>query len=220
MKERLWWALACLAIQVGWISPHPAAAQQPMAAQGPVAGQEPLFPQAPLATQTQEPVPAPQKLGGQFFFSAGGSYFPGATPYGNKGQAGFSLGFGADLPIVRDPLFGNTWLGELAFNFGQFSGSNDNYYNFTSNELAIIGAPKYRIELGRLRPWIIPVGMEFLVGYYGVNVGIPFGAGIDYMLTPTVSVGLDWRYNLNLSPSSINFGSFMTYGAYVGFNFW
>lgn len=234
MRERLWWALACLAVQVGWISPHPAAAQQPMAAPEPVAGQEPLFPQVPLATQTQELAPAPKKWGGQFFFSAGGAFLPGGNGLftdnqgeRQSGHAGFSLGVGADLPIVKDPLFGNTWLGELALNFGQFTDTN----NFTVSELALVGAPKYRIELGRLRPWIIPVGMEFLVGgreslagsnpYGGsvLNVGIPFGAGIDYMLTQSWSVGLDWRYNLNLSPSSINFGSFMTYGAYLGFNF-
>ena len=105
-------------------------------------------------------------------------------------------------------------LGEIALNYGQFSNSYE-----TVNELALIGAPKYRIELGRLRPWIIPVGMEFLWGANGVNVGIPFGAGLDYMLTQTWSVGLDWRYNLNLSPGAYSFGSFMTYGAYVGFNF-
>jgi hypothetical protein len=44
---------------------------------------------------------------------------------------------------------------------------------------------------------VIPVGMEFLLGSPAnatvLNVGIPFGAGLDYMLTPTVSVGLDWR---------------------------
>lgn len=191
-----------------------------MAAQEPGAGQEPLF------TQTQEPAPAPNKWGGQFFFSAGGASLPSNnhlfTEYSGSGQnwsAGFSLTFGADLPIVKDPLFGNTLLGELALNYGQFSNSYE-----TVNELALIGAPKYRIELGRLRPWIIPVGMEFLLasGAYrgnGVNVGIPFGAGLDYMLTQSVSIGLDWRYNLNLSPSAINFGSFMTYGAYLGFNF-
>lgn len=199
-----------------------------------MAGQEPLFPQERLATQTQEPAPAPKKWGGQFFFSAGGAFLPGGNGLfiDNQGSrqsshSGFSLAFGADLPIVKDPLFGNTWLGELALNFGQFTDSN----NWTVNELALIGAPKYRIELGKLRPWIIPVGMEFLVGRgeslvgsrpYGgsdLNMGIPFGAGLDYMLTHSVSIGLDWRYNLNLSPSAINFGSFMTYGAYLGFNF-
>lgn len=229
MKQGLWWVLACFAIQGGWITPRPAAAQQPMAtpqpmaapqpmtAQEPVAGLEPLFPQAPLATQTQGPAPAPKKWGGQFFFSAGGAFFPGTSSSGNSGYSGFSLGFGADLPIAKDPLFGNTLLGELALNFGQFSYSSYGY-QYTFNELALIAAPKYRVELGKLRPWIIPVGMAFFLSN-GVNVGIPFGVGLDYMLTQTWSVGLDWRYNLNLSPSSINFGDFMTYGAYLGFNF-
>jgi hypothetical protein len=248
MNGRLWWILACIAIQVGWISPRPATAQQPTGVQEPVAGQVPLFTQVPLATQTQEPAPTPKKLGGQIFISAGGAFLPGPLPNTmnpNNGHAGFSLGFGADLPILRDPLFGNTLLGELALNYGQFSDSNLTvnqmngylsqptlppniipYSKVTVNELAIVGAPKYRIELGRLRPWIIPIGMEFLFGTPNptgseavLNVGIPFGAGLDYMLTPSVSVGLDWRYNLNLSPSAISFGSFMTYGAYVGYNF-
>lgn len=94
------------------------------------------------------------------------------------------------------------------------------------SQLAIVGAPKYRIEsMGRIRPWVIPAGMAFFVHILPTNdstyldVGLHFGTGIDYLLTDDVSIGLDARYNLNLNRTNSPAGDFFTTGAYLGFNF-
>jgi len=137
---------------------------------------------------------------------------------------------------MKDSWFDNTILGEVLIDYGQFSDQTvvqatsvivgaPTLSDVTVNQLAIVGAPKYRIEMGQLRPWIIPVGMAFFVNSPPTNdttyldLGLHFGLGVDYLLTEDISIGIDWRYNLNFNFTNSSSGDFMTTGLYVGFNF-
>ncbi len=204
---------------------------------------------------------ASAELGGQVFFRGGvahqtersrsGEILPDTAGLGpalslggvNDDRTGYSLGFGLDVPLFKDPWLKNTVLGEVLIDYAQISREvvpqalslvgNEvtpaipvRASKLTVSQLVIAAAPKYRVEMGRLRPWIIPVGMEFIVNNPPSNdvtvlqPGILFGAGIDYRLMGPISVGVDFRYNLEFNAiSNVQGGDFFTAGGYVGFNF-
>ena len=189
---------------------------------------------------------APSQLGAQVFFRFGGGFLTSgsrgngdftdarAANGSNDGTSGFAMGFGFNLPLMKDPLYANTILGEVLIDYAQFS--NKRVVPVTTslfgkptlnevrvNQLAIVGAPKYQIEgLGKLRPWIIPIGMAFLVNSPPsdntsyLDVGLHFGVGANYRLTKSLSLGVDCRYNHNLTREG---GSWLTTGTYLGFDF-
>jgi len=75
--------------------------------------------------------------------------------------------------------------------------------------LRISAAPKIKLMHGsKLRPWVIPMGLE--INVIGVpsdavsvmGVGMLFGAGVDYDLIAGISLGLDGRYHW--SPDDID----------------
>ena len=208
----------------------------------------PLAESSPLATLcgAVSPASAPSQLGAQVFFRFGagfltsgsrgnGDYIDARAANGaNDGTSGLALGFGFNLPLMKDPVFHNTLLGEVLIDYAQFS--NKTVVPVTSalfgqpflnevrvNQLAIVGAPKYRFDsFGKLRPWVIPVGMAFLVNSPPsdnssyLDVGLHFGVGADYRLTESLSLGVDCRYNLNLTREG---GSWLTPAVYLGFDF-
>lgn len=193
----------------------------------------------------QSPAP-PKQLGGQIFFRGGGSslnqsragdvYVDAGAAQGlrNDGTAGYSFGFGFHLPLFKDPLLGNTVLGEVLMDYSRFS--NAAVVTTTSallgrptvdtvpvTQLVVAGSPKYRFDgLDRLRPWVIPVGMAMIVNSPPtdksayLDIGIQFGGGADYRLTESLSLGVDLRYFYNLTRPS---GGWLVYGAYIGFDF-
>ena len=95
--------------------------------------------------------------------------------------------------------------------------------------IAIVAAPKYRFETRRtqpwVRPWIVPVGIEFIINSPPsddstyLDIGIPFGASIDFLLNDRISVGIDWRYHLTFNRTNVRSGTFTTVGGYIGLNF-
>ncbi len=188
-----------------------------------------------------------KKLGGQVFFRFGGGFLTEGSRAGqvftdtlggagrNDGTGGIDLGFGLNLPLMKD-AWNNTLLAEVALEYAKFSQKRvlqttsallggQNTSEIAVSELSIMAAPKYRFELGKVRPWVIPVGLEFLVQSPPTNdttyldVGIPFALGVDYMLTDDLSVGVDWRYHLNLNISNATSGDFTSVAGYIGFNF-
>ncbi len=198
---------------------------------------------------------ASAELGGQVFFRGGYAKLTegsrsreiltdtrgnlGAAGRRNDDKAGYGLGFGLDIPLFKDPWLKNTVLGEVLIDYAQFSRnrvrqalstltplSEDNTTRLSVTQLVIVAAPKYRAEFGRIRPWIIPVGMLFAVNSPpsdDVNVlqpGLHFGAGVEYRVLGPISVGVDGRYNLEFNTiSNVKSGDFFTVGGYVGFNF-
>jgi len=154
----------------------------------------------------------------------------------NDSDTGFSVGAGIDHTLFKDPWFGNTVLAQIMLDYAQFSrervtrptgvlGLATNPSKVTVNELAVVAAPKYRIDMGQVRPWIIPVGLEFLVisppsndtNY--LDLGLNFGAGIEYRLIKEISVGLDFRYHFSFNTTNARSVDFVTTGVYIGFNY-
>ena len=70
------------------------------------------------------------------------------------------------------------------------------------NMFSVTASPKLKfMEGSKLRPWIIPAGMDFVVisppsdASNYLDIGIVSGAGIDYMLIPGITLGVDARYH-------------------------
>jgi len=69
--------------------------------------------------------------------------------------------------------------------------------------LTVSAAPKLKFREGaRLRPWIIPAGVDFNVisppsdSTNYLDIGVQFGAGIDFEFMPGMTLGIDARYHL------------------------
>ena len=70
-------------------------------------------------------------------------------------------------------------------------------------QLTVSASPKIKfMEGSKLRPWIIPVGLDFRVisppsetSNY-LDIGAQFAAGADYELIPGIKVGADFRYHI------------------------
>jgi hypothetical protein len=165
---------------------------------------------------------------------------PGVTKQNND-KGGYDIGAGLDLALMPDPWLGNTLLGEVMVDYARFSGKRVTQATsvlvnnivpavpvlqsrVTVSEMAVVIAPKYRFEFGNLRPWIIPIGLAFLVNSPPSNdvtvldFGPHFAAGIEYRLLSAVSIGADFRYNLGVGQSSTE-TRYGTVGGYVGVNF-
>jgi hypothetical protein len=86
-------------------------------------------------------------------------------------------------------------------------------------------APKVKfLEGNRLRPWIIPIGLDFHVisppsnATTVLDIGVQFGAGLEYHLFRAFHLGLDGRFHLATDQTQTS-NSFGTVGAYVGISF-
>ncbi len=193
--------------------------------------------------------PAYADLGGQVFFRGGvamlvggdrgGEVFTdvnGASGLRNDDKTGYSLGFGFALPLLKDPWFGNTLLAEVLIDHARFSHKRvvqntsallggTNTSEVSVSQIAIVAAPKYRFELGAVRPWVVPIGMEFIVNSPPSNdttyqtAAVHFAAGIEYRLAAPLSVGVDARFNLGFDESHVHEDNSFMAGVYLGFNF-
>lgn len=87
-------------------------------------------------------------------------------------------------------------------------------------------APKIRfMQSSRLSPWIIPAGLDLHVfsppsnGTQYLDVGVQFGAGVDYAVWKAFKVGLDARYHLAANMTNSTTNNYMQVGPYVGISF-
>jgi opacity protein-like surface antigen len=169
--------------------------------------------------------------GGQIFTDTLG------TSGKNDKTSGTTLGAGLDLKLMDCPLFPtNSLLGEIYLDYSKFSDETVvNAINYDLNgsvvkkrvavsELAVVVAPKYRFNLGKFRPWIVPAGLAFMVNNPPsdttsyLDVGYHAAAGAEYMLLEKLSLGADVRYTTSTSDSGVGM-QYTTYAAYVGINF-
>lgn len=83
--------------------------------------------------------------------------------------------------------------------------------------LVITASPKLKFnEGGKLRPWIIPAGVSFMVisppsdSANYLDIGVMSGAGIDYSLIPGITLGIDARYHwaANLTDPNLSIAGF------------
>ena len=187
------------------------------------------------------------QLGGQVFYKfgvsalkddRGGEVFTdamNATGAGtNDDDSGRVIAAGLDIPLTK--LFANTLLGEVMVEYAKFSDKevlqtasalgvkSVTTSAVTVSELIVVVAPKYRFELGKLRPWIIPAGLAFMVNSPPsddttyLDTGFHYGIGVEYMVHPALSVGADYRNTIASGDPGIK-ASYSSFGVYIGINF-
>ncbi|MCB9072274.1 MAG: outer membrane beta-barrel protein [Bdellovibrionaceae bacterium] len=172
-----------------------------------------------------------ESRGGQVFTDTGG-----ANGLNDK-KNGWNIGAGLDLPMFTEMGPGDL-LGEVMVEYVRYSKqevrvatsallSGSDNSRVTVSALNVLIAPKYKFSGfldGKLRPWIIPVGLSFLVNSPPTNnttyldIGYHVGAGIEYAIIENLSLGLDYRATLSFHENDID-TSYSTFSFYAGINF-
>ena len=167
----------------------------------------------------------------------------------NDGKSGYYVGGALDLVLSKDVwgMLSKTWaLGEIGVEYKRWNSKNvtvavpstcagalgaaapgcrvlNDKVQLTM--LTVDIAPKIKFWEGeRLRPWIIPIGLDFHVisppsnATTYLDIGVQFGAGAEYRLYKAFHLGLDGRFHLasGATGTTNNFG---TAGAYLGIAF-
>jgi hypothetical protein len=188
--------------------------------------------------------------GNQVFFRGGGAFLSedrggqvftdtgGADTFNNE-DSGFYVGGGVEL-VLSNNVWGflpkTSVLGEIGVEYRRFD--SNRVIQATS---ALLGAPastkvqltmlnvsvspKIKFNEGsRLRPWIIPVGLDFIVisppsnDTTYLDVGVQFAGGLEYNIYGPFNVGADVRYHLSARHTDTN-NDVTTVGVYVGIDF-
>jgi len=163
----------------------------------------------------------------------------------NDGDTGYYVGAGLDLVLSKNlwGMMGKTWvLGEIGVEFKRFNSKRVTVAVPTTctavsatcavttgkvqiTMLTVSVSPKIMfMEGSRLRPWIIPVGLDFHVisppsnDTTVLDIGAQAAVGAQYRLWKAFHLGVDARYHLaaGQTDTTNNFG---TAGAYVGIAF-
>lgn len=165
----------------------------------------------------------------------------------NDGDSGYAVGAGLDLTLMGPDEMSQfpgdvCVLGEIFVEYSEYSRqrvvqtasallaadgilSEPALTKISVSELAVSVAPKVRFNSkGSLRPWLVPVGVAFLVNSPPSNnatyldLGLQFGGGIELKLTDALSVGGDLRYVYAFERSDTE-TSYLSAGGYLGINF-
>ena len=168
----------------------------------------------------------------------------------NDKDNGYYVGAGLDLVLSRNvwDLLPGTWvLGEIGVEFKRFASKKVQQAVPTTCDFATGGAactgksgkkekvqitmltvdvaPKIMfMEGSRIRPWIIPVGLDFHVisppsnDTTVLDIGVQFGVGAQVRVWKALHLGVDGRFHLatGQTDTTNNFG---TAGAYLGIAF-
>jgi len=148
---------------------------------------------------------------------------------------GWNVGAVVGVKLMRDPFWNNMLMGEVSLDYSRISGTTKFVLGDKGHQslFRVSVTPKYRFEnlgelspaLARLRPWITPIGLSFLVNSPPsqsaayLTVGGTTGAGIEYLLHERLSVGLGVTYNFYSRESNNIPTNHLTIGPYVGVNF-
>ncbi len=186
--------------------------------------------------------------GGQVFFhygkasltnDRGGGVFTdaGGATTRNDDKGGWNVGAGLDLPLLTN-LGPGDLLGQVMVDYAHYSKKRVTQTSSvllgaaTTKEVTVAGltvlvAPKYKFTSlmdGKLRPWIIPVGLAFLVNSPPsdnatyLDVGVQVGAGVEYAVMKELSVGLAYRQTMSAHEIDTDTSN-STADLYVGINF-
>lgn len=159
----------------------------------------------------------------------------------NDSTNGYYVGGALDVVLTKDVwgMLNKTWaLGEIGVEYKRWDsnvtalkgaplltplGQVQRGVNLTM--LTVDIAPKVKfMEGSRLRPWVIPIGLDFHVisppsnATTVLDIGVQFGAGLEYRLYKAFHLGLDGRYHFASGATGTN-NNFGTLGAYVGIAF-
>lgn len=180
------------------------------------------------------PRPSDQLWGGQVSFRGGYTHLSSparsAVFTGNgTGENGYMVGAALDVPIMKEPWFNNTLLGQISMDFSGISGRTTFAITGEGGKQSlykIAVSPKYRFDnLGDFRPWIIPIGLSFLVSSPPSNsvsyltVGGTTGAGLEYVLLNRIALGLAASYNFYSEDRNRISTDHFSVGPYLGINF-
>ena len=165
----------------------------------------------------------------------------------NDQNGGYYVGAGLDLVLSRDAwgMMSGTWvLGEIGVEFKRFNSekvtqavpstcaaagistcSVETNKKVQITMLTVNVAPKIMfMEGSRIRPWIIPVGLDFHVisppsnDTTVLDIGVQFAVGAQVRVWKAIHLGVDGRFHLatGQTDTTNNFG---TAGAYLGIAF-
>ncbi|MGV7228341.1 MAG: hypothetical protein ACQ9IQ_06745 [Nitrospirales bacterium] len=167
------------------------------------------------------------------------------TGSSNDNNNGYYVGAGLDLVLSRDVwgMMSGVWaLGEIGVEFKRWNSERvaqavpstaaTAFGNTTVNKrkvqltmLTVSVAPKIMfMEGSRIRPWIIPAGLDFHVisppsnDTTVLDIGVQWAVGVQYRVWKAIHLGIDGRFHLatGQTDTTNNFG---TAGAYVGLAF-
>ena len=174
-------------------------------------------------------------LGGQVSFRGGYTHLDSTeqSPLfsgSGTGRDGWMVGAALDIPLMKDPFFNNTLLGEISMDFSGINGRTTRLLGAGDAGrqalYKIAVSPKYRIDtLGNIRPWLIPIGLSFLVNSPPsqsaayLTVGGTTGFGVEYVLAERFSLGAAFSYNFYSESLNRANTNHLSVGPYVGINF-
>jgi hypothetical protein len=138
----------------------------------------------------------------------------GANGTFNGKKGGFLVGGGVALGLTKPEYIAGiaSLIGQIDVEYSRFSnqlvrqttsaltgGTANSRVNVAELNVGI--GPKIRFDtLGRFKPFFMPIGLAFLIPGPPSNdstyldLGLNFGAGVDFMITQWFSLGLDGRY--------------------------
>jgi hypothetical protein len=166
----------------------------------------------------------------------GGSLANGGLLSNNQNAQGYYYGAAFDYNINND-LFGlvddTSFMVEFGVQYSEYGQGKNVLTNgvttsptSTDARLRINASPKIKFMHGsKLRPWIIPVGLD--INILGVpsnavsvlGTGMQFGAGAEYDLFRGIVMGADARYHYTTGSINGTPTDGFTTGGYVGFKF-
>jgi opacity protein-like surface antigen len=142
----------------------------------------------------------------------------------------------AGIQVKGPKLWGGTLFGESGMEYKRFNSETvlqaapflagtTQIKKVPISMLTVNFSPKYMYDTGgKWRPWVIPIGLGFHVisppsnSVSYLDIGLHWGAGIEYAMTDRFVLGLDGRFHL-LSGQTGTVNNFATVGPYVGINF-
>ncbi len=191
------------------------------------------------------------EIGNMVFFRGGGAWASsdrgrevltdvGGSTGVNNGDSGYYVGAGLDLVLTKDTwgMMSKTWvLGEIGVEYKRW---NSKKVSSATNVLTGLGQSTTKIQLtqltvsvspkvmfmegSRLRPWVIPVGLDFHVisppsgDVTVLDIGAQFAVGAQYRVWKAIHIGVDGRFHLAAGETDTT-NNFGTVGAYVGIAF-
>jgi hypothetical protein len=155
----------------------------------------------------------------------------------NDDSGGLGLSAGLDIALKPELLVPNlTLVGEVFVEHAHFTDKevmvatsallgNPQMDTVQVTSLNVTIAPKLRYDgLGIVRPWVVPVGLAFLVNgppsnsTNYLNSGLHFGGGLEVLALPFLSIGADFRYTYSFDEADTE-ASYYSAGGYAGINF-
>jgi hypothetical protein len=154
---------------------------------------------------------------------------------GKNDTRGWNAGTVIGVKLINDPFFNNPLFGEVSLDYSRIEGNTKFALGKSGNQslFRVSVGPKYRFDnlgelspsLWRIRPWIYPIGLSFIVNSPPsdsaayLSVGGTTGWGIEYLLQRHLSVGLGVNYNFYDKTSNRINTSHLSVQPYFALNF-